>query len=212
MILAALSGVNASEIQSGKYLTYLAQTDFASGHQFSNTTIGGLSGIDYNAVTNTFIAQSDHGFNGGSTNYYTLTPTAGEGLTGYGVAFKSVTKLGPDNIESIRYDPTGNGVWYTTEGAPTIYHLDRSGKTTTVAPPGNIASRSQVNSSLEGSTFTPNGTYVVSMENALQDDSTDLTRITTFKKDGTVAGRNASCGFRLKPATDSDVKPAAIPI
>ena len=169
---------------------YLTQTDFATGTKYANTTIGGLSGIDYNPVTNTFISESDHAAAGEQTHYFTLAPVVTAGTPGYGVAFTGVTTLGPDDLESIRYDPSGNGIRVTAEGIPPhIYLYPASGPMSEWPVPANIAARAQVNSSFEGSTFTPNGSYFVSMENALIGDATDLTRITKFNKDGSVAGQ-----------------------
>jgi hypothetical protein len=40
-------------------LQFLGQEIFATGTQFQGSTVGGLSGIDYDAVTNSYVAISD---------------------------------------------------------------------------------------------------------------------------------------------------------
>lgn len=192
MVLVAAPAAEAAGIASLPYLTYLSQTDFPTGSSYGGTVIGGLSGIDYDATTNTFISQTDHGYQGSGTHFYTLAPTYTAGRPGFGLAFNGVTPLGPDNTESIRFDPKGKGVWYTTEETvPGIYHRFSDGTTVRLPTPTNIATRSQDNYSLEGSTFLPNGQLAISMENALRGDATDLTRISVLNQNGTLAAQYA---------------------
>lgn len=79
-------------------LTYLGQQVVASGTQFAGTTVGGLSGIDFNAVTGRYIAISDDRSQINPARFYELSldlqafnRSATPGSAG--VVFNTVTSL-----------------------------------------------------------------------------------------------------------------------
>lgn len=172
---------------------YLSELDLPTTYTFDGYTIGGLSGIDYDPATGTYIAESDHGANGKANAIYSFTLSGNTEAGGTpGIVFGGVLPLTHDDSESVRFDPDGDGYWYTTESnPPAIYHLHADGSLTTLVTPTNIATRFQTNYSFEGSTFTPDGTYFVSMEDSLAGDQTGLTRITAYSASGQVTAQFA---------------------
>lgn len=105
-------------------LTYLGQQIVPTGLQFAGTTVGGLSGIDFNAATGRYIAISDDRSQFNPARFYELsldlnafTRSATPGSAG--VVFNSVTSLRtpsgslfPDSSvdpESVRIRQGANG-------------------------------------------------------------------------------------------------------
>lgn len=118
--LAAVAATPASAVT----LSFIGQQTFPTGLQYSGTTVGGLSGIDYRPGTNDFIAISDDRSQLNPARTYTLTMN----LTA--AAFTGVTFTGVNTLvdtanapyaalaidpESIRMLPNGNFI-YTSEG------------------------------------------------------------------------------------------------
>jgi hypothetical protein len=112
-------------------LEYLGQQIVATGTQYAGTTVGGLSGIDYLAATQRYIAISDDRSSLNPARYYTLqldlslfTRSANPGNAGVG--FQSVTTiLAPDGSpftanrvdpESIRVNPANGLLLWSNEG------------------------------------------------------------------------------------------------
>lgn len=191
-------------------LEYVNQVGVATDYVFTDPTsglsyqIGGLSGIDYDPETDTYIVESDH-----QPSTAANSPSASvmfriklTGLTDANsqptVEFLSAQPLLNENgqpvsdVESIRFDPNGDGYWYTTEEKPAgIYHYHSDGTVSTLAVPDNIATRAQNNLSLEGSTFAPDGSYFVSMERNLTGDLTGVSRITKYDANGNIIAQYA---------------------
>lgn len=142
-------------VSSIKELQLIGLYDINHNQSFNNTTIGGLSGIDYDTSTNTFYAISDDRSAINSSRFYTLSIAC----TPIGidtVVFKSVTylhqkdgSLYPNNKqnayqtpdpEAIRYNPITKQILWTSEGErivnskdtilenPTIIAIDTLGK------------------------------------------------------------------------------------
>lgn len=73
-------------------LDFLGQEIFATGTMFGGTTVGGLSGIDYDAATNSYIIISDD--RSSAARFYGATIAIADGVLGAGdVTFTSVTTL-----------------------------------------------------------------------------------------------------------------------
>ena len=125
---AALLAVTALAGQAqAQTLSYIGQQIIPTGATFQGTTVGGLSGLDYTGLPNTYIAISDDRSALNPARYYGLqldlskfqrSATPGQA----GVTFTGVTTLlrpdgtaFPANLvdpESIRYNrATGNLVW-----------------------------------------------------------------------------------------------------
>ena len=122
--LLVLGAATAAQAQT---LSYLGQQIVETGRQFNGTTVGGLSGIDYVASTNRFIAISDDRSQVNPARFYELSldlaQFARSGAPGSaGVGFQAVTTIQQPSggaypalsvdPESIRRNPvTGNLVW-----------------------------------------------------------------------------------------------------
>lgn len=197
-----------SQYDSLQKLEYVNQLGI-SGYSFTDPTskltyrIGGLSGIDYDLKTDTYIVESDHqALSGASIGYSVMYRIKLTGLTDADstptIEFLSAEPLLNENgqpisdAESIRFDPNGDGYWYTTEEKPAgIYHYHSDGTVSRLAVPDNIATRAQTNLSLEGSTFAPDGSYFVSMERNLTGDLLGVSRITKYDANGNIVAQYA---------------------
>jgi len=118
---------------------------------FHDTVIGGLSGLDYEAASDTWIAESDDKSEFGPARCYTLRLDYDEtkfnsavitGVTFFrqrdGTAYpdlaQAATRGGeiPD-FEAVRFDPRDGSVWYASEGdrplgmSPFVRHAARDG-------------------------------------------------------------------------------------
>lgn len=125
----SLSLASPSFAASPFTLNYIGQNIVPSGTQFNGTTVGGLSGIDYNASTGRYFAISDDrsGINPArfydidlDLNQFNRNPTPGA----LGVSFSSVTNIltpGGGNFAVNSLDPEAirlrNGqLYWTNEG------------------------------------------------------------------------------------------------
>ncbi|CAI3929702.1 Uncharacterized conserved protein [Commensalibacter communis] len=193
---------------SNLQLYYINQVGLPFDYKYRDSNgvtyrIGGLSGIDYDPKTDTYIVESDHQtIDGASLGYSVMFRIKLHGLTDVNsrptVEFLSAQPLVNEkgnpisDAESIRLDPNGNGFWYTTEEKPAgIYHYHQDGSVTKVAVPENIALRAQDNLSLEGSTFAPDGSYYIAMERNLTGDATGYSRITKYDENGNITAQYA---------------------
>ncbi len=111
-------------------LRYLGQQVVPHGHEFQGTTVGGLSGLDYDAATNRFVAISDDRSERQPARFYTLELDLAQFNTRAqprfdGVRFIGVTKLRTPagavhakasvDPEAIRFAGDG-GYWWASEG------------------------------------------------------------------------------------------------
>lgn len=211
-------------------LTLIGEQRIANDLKVEETPVGGLSGIDYNPRTHQWILISDDRSDNAPARFYTAKlrydtkSFYGVELTGMtefkqpdGTTFPSRTDYAANakgivpDLESIRFDPNGNTIWYTSEGDrslgfnPFIYQATLKGKYLSSL---SIPNAFQMNSStgdaaqqgfrnnlaLEGSSFTPDGQYYyTSMEAALyQDgdistvDAGSYSRITKYNRSGDI--------------------------
>lgn len=77
---------------------FLATQTFPIGQSYAGWQIDGLSGLDYDAARNTFIAVRDNAYTGGPNGpntppYFSLTPIFSAGTPGYTLQFSGVTPL-----------------------------------------------------------------------------------------------------------------------
>jgi hypothetical protein len=216
-------------------LTFIGEQRIANDLKFEETLVGGLSGIDYNPRTHQWILISDDRSDNAPARFYTaklnydtksfydveltgMTEFKQQDATTYpNKKDYTANKKGvvPD-LESIRFDPNNNSIWYTSEGDrtlgfnPFIYQATLKGKylsslqipnafqmnpsTDTTAQKGF-----RNNLALEGSSFTPDGNYYfTSMEAALyQDgdistvDAGSYSRITKYNRSGDIIAQYA---------------------
>jgi hypothetical protein len=198
--LVALAAMSATGIARGapiSSLTFLSSTQVPTGTSYGGALVFGLSGIDYDAAANRFISQRDNYLagsgNGGNPVAFTLQPVFETGRPGYTVRIDGVNTLGGANglssLESIRYDPAGNGLWLASEGPNTIYHIASDGSRTQVTLPANVAGRTPPGASnygLEGLTFAPGGGVWVSREDPMSGDAAGVIRISNVGADGSL--------------------------
>ena len=108
-------------------LTFLGEAVFATGAQFDNTEVGGLSGIDFDPYSGTFYILSDDRSGTGPARFYTATIDLSDASLDDGdVQFRSVVTIknkegqpfAPNGVdpESIRFDPFRGTLFWTSEG------------------------------------------------------------------------------------------------
>jgi len=214
-------------------ITLIGEQRLANDLTYEETPVGGLSGIDYNPRTHQWILISDDRSDNAPARFYTAKlrydtkSFYGVELTGMtefkqpdGMTFPNKTDsmansqgVVPD-LESVRFDPNNNSIWYTSEGdrslgfEPFIYQAARNGKYLSSLPiPKAFRMNASVgaprgfrsNLSLEGSSFTPDGNYYfTSMEASLyQDgdistvDAGSYSRITKYNRSGDIIAQYA---------------------
>ncbi len=106
-------------------LRYIGQTSVPAGAVFGGTTIGGLSGVDYDPASGTYYAISDDRSALDPARFYNLNVAFDQNSVG-GVTFNSVTTIRrPDGSafpanrvdpESIRFDRSTGRLFWTSEG------------------------------------------------------------------------------------------------
>jgi hypothetical protein len=150
LAIAGLLVLGAATAAQAQTLSYLGQQIVETGRQFGGTTVGGLSGIDFIASTNRYLAISDDRSQVNPARFYELSLDLSQfvrsGAPGNaGVTFQAVTTIQQPgggayaaltlDPESIRRNPvTGNLVW-SNEGqraagafqSPTVREMDAAG-------------------------------------------------------------------------------------
>jgi hypothetical protein len=123
-LATALALALALPASAATTLSFIGQQIIATGTSAFGTTVGGLSGIDYNASTNSYIAISDDRSQINPARFYTLnlalTPSSFAGVTFTGTTVLKAPDGNPYptltiDPESIRFAANGN-VYYTSEG------------------------------------------------------------------------------------------------
>lgn len=148
---AQLAPVHADAGRRVGSLRFLGEQRIALNQPFRDTIIGGLSGIDYDAATDTWVAQSDDRSEINPARFYVLRLQYD--LSGFhrlavedvryfrqpdGSLYPGQAERGkragdiPD-LESIRVDPRDGSIWYASEGSrrlgmsPFVRRADRNG-------------------------------------------------------------------------------------
>ncbi len=175
-------------------LRYLGQQVVPHGHEFRGTTVGGLSGLDYDAARNRFVAISDDRSERQPARFYTLELDLAafnrEADPGFaGVRFLGVTFLrdeagqphaaGAIDPEAIRIASDG-GYWWASEGnaargiPPAIEKVaaDGTARRRLVLPPYILPGEGQgVRDNLAFESLALfEGRLIAGIENALQQD------------------------------------------
>ena len=181
---------------SRAHLRLLGETTLPHKLQFQGTTVGGLSGIDFDPATGTWISISDDRSELQPARFYTLDVDVGP--QGIAVQVKGVSTLrgpngrpypprgAPETVdpESIRLLPQGRGVLWPSEGDPKV---DRSPAVTEARLDGSYVREFEIppmlrwpakpgtgprnNLTFEGLALTPDArTAWVAMEAPLEQD------------------------------------------
>lgn len=107
-------------------LEFIGQAVFETGFQYQGTQVGGLSGIDYDAVADRYFVLSDDR-SSSSPRFYTLEIDLSDGALNDGdVVFSGVTfikdtdgaSFAPNSTdpEAIRYNPDSGKLYWASEG------------------------------------------------------------------------------------------------
>ena len=187
-----------ADILAISVLSYQNNVTFPTGERYDGWTIGGLSGIDLAPGNGQFVTARDNirpglGPGGaGQTSLFTLEPIFTPGQPGYDIRFTGVTPLNNqawqpeiNGLESVRYDPSGNGLWLSSESENVLYHLHSDGTTRDIIRPPETVTGSGGNTQLEGMAFTPEGALWVIREAPRTQDS-GITRLSRLSEDGRV--------------------------
>ncbi|MEN0134105.1 MAG: esterase-like activity of phytase family protein [Rhodococcus sp. (in: high G+C Gram-positive bacteria)] len=176
---------------------YVGSVGVATAERYAGEVIGGLSGIDYDAARDRYVAISDDRGEQGPVRLFTLTLPIRDGALTAPV-FDGVTVLrdvdgnpytpGAADTESVRWNPGTDGYLYTSEGAARagvggfIRQASGDGRFVRDLPlpdayrpvlgeNGAIVSGIRDNLGFEAMTVAPDGSAVSAMtENALAQD------------------------------------------
>ncbi len=179
-------------------LRLIGQSRLAFGLQFKGTTVGGLSGLDYDPASGLWYALSDDGATLAPARFYTLRMDVSASGLGTPELVDAVTLRRPDGSpypgsrqggigpdpEAIRFRPQTGTLLWTSEGDirqgqdPAFYEarLDGTQLREFALPAMLKASRNPAegprhNLTFEGLTLIPDGSSAwVAMENALRQD------------------------------------------
>ncbi len=152
----------SSERHSIATLHLLGEQRIAHNFHFMETTVGGLSGIDYDAASNTWVSESDDRSEVNPARFYRLRldyDLAGfhgleltdmryfrqaDGSTYPGQAEFSQRGGEVPDLESIRVDPQDGSLWYSSEGGrrlglpPFVKHARADGSYLATFPVGAL--------------------------------------------------------------------------
>jgi len=211
-------------------LRFLGATAIPNDKEEENTLVGGLSGLDYDPRSGTWVIVSDDRSEHAPARFYHAIIELAKGTPE--VTLLGKTTFGQENgalfpdaktggevvdPESIRFDPSGRGVWWTSEGdrklglSPFLRKTEGNGvylanfplpAMFTMHKDQEIGPRN--NNTFEGLSFTPDGGALwLAMESALYQDGPVATvdagaiaRFTKFDRDGKMRGQYA---YQLDP-------------
>jgi hypothetical protein len=211
-------------------LKFIGEQRLPHKMDFKGTVVGGLSGIDYSPQKGEWVAISDDRSQNSPARFYTLDVNFRDGALGP-VSLTNVVELRQEDgtrypnsktwekqggvvpdLESIRFDPRDQSIWYTSEGDPKlgfnpfVRHASIQGalegevsipKMFEFDPAKQRGPRK--NLVFEGLSFAPDGNSIwLGLEAALyQDgpvptpDAGGMTRITHLKRDGKMIAQYA---------------------
>ncbi|MFY7865942.1 esterase-like activity of phytase family protein [Roseateles sp.] len=127
---AALLSIGAVQAEALS-LSYIGQQIVESGRSYAGTTVGGLSGIDYNAATGRYLAISDDRSSINPARFYELSLDISKfqrsaTANSAGVSFNAVTTIvnidgkpfaaNQVDPESLRLDAARNRIYWSNEG------------------------------------------------------------------------------------------------
>jgi hypothetical protein len=196
-LILALLGLLLSDGAGAWTVRYIGQQILPNGHQYAGTTVGGLSGIDYDSANERYYAISDDRSERQAARFYTLKIDLAQFNTrpapGYeGIAFTAMMVLRNQqglpyarrsvDPESIRLAPGVNSLYWSDEGIavdgvpPAVVEIDMAGGfRRSLAIPQHFRPRSgrgvRDNLAFESLAVTPSGSrLIVATENALVQD------------------------------------------
>ena len=170
-------------------LRLIGETRLPHGLQYQNTTVGGLSGLDYDPASGVLYLLSDDGGSQGPPRFYTARVALTHDKLGE-IELTRVTFLqgmGAPDPEAIRWHATSQSLLWTSEGnavrgaAPSLQQTRLDGSLLRTYPlPAmfdfGLLAGSRINKTLEGLAITPDGqTAWVAMEAALRQDGEEPT-------------------------------------
>lgn len=146
LVLSPAAG--ARQDLSVQALRFIGEQQIPHKHLFQQTAVGGLSGLDYDAATDSWILASDDSSYFDAARFYTaklvydahsFTAVSLIGVTPFrqrnGKPYSRRWMPGEiADVEAIRFDPADGSIWYTSEGEriresnPFIRHASRSGQ------------------------------------------------------------------------------------
>jgi hypothetical protein len=189
MFAASLFAVAPAQAATPIGLRFIGQQIIPTGTQVLGTSLGGLSGIDYNAATRSYLAISDDRSQINPARFYSLTlDLTSQRFNAVNFTATQTLKradgspfpaLGIDP-EAIRFNGRG-GFYYTSEGdanalqVPFVREANADGSfIRDLTLPGyylpTATTGIRQNLAFEGLTITPNGTIFTATENALRQD------------------------------------------
>lgn len=170
-------------------LRLIGETRLPHKLQFQGTSVGGLSGVDYDPASGMYYLLSDDGGSVSPPRFYTarmaLTAHKLGAIELTGVTF--LQGLNAPNPESIRWHAPSQSLLWTSEGdavrftAPALYQTRPDGtlERTYPLPPMfdfGLTSGARINKTLEGLAITADGqTAWLAMEAALRQDGDEPT-------------------------------------
>lgn len=178
-------------------IDFLGEVSFVTGTQFAGTTVGGLSGITYDADKNVYYSVSDDRSEINPARFYTLDINLNDGSLDQGdVTFKAVTTLRDTNGNTFpRFSVDPEGIALSSDGTllissegevrpdlgrvtnPFVNEFSINGQQISgltlpekfLASAGNTGIRN--NLALESLTISPDGRFLyTATENALKQD------------------------------------------
>jgi hypothetical protein len=223
-LLTAAGGASA-EPNAVASLRFLGATTIPNDAQVDGTLVGGLSGLDYNPASDTWAIISDDKSDKAPARFYLARMDVSEGapkvtlehavvlLQADGKPYPNA-KMGGEvpDPESIRFDPSGSALWWSTEPdrklgvGPFVRETGLDGKfMANLSLPSMFAlgkdqqQGPRHNLGFEGLSFTPKQDALwLGMESALVEDGPIATteagtvaRFTKFDRNGTVLGQYA---------------------
>jgi hypothetical protein len=223
--LVAICGAASAEPSPIGSLRFLGAATIPNEAQVDGTLVGGLSGLDYNPATGTWVFISDDKADKAPARFYLGRIDLADGapkvslehavtlLQANGTPCPNAKAGGevPDP-ESIRFDPDGAAVWWSSEGdrklgvSPFVRETALDGKfmVDLRVPSMFVVSKDQERGSrsnlgFEGLSFTPKGDALwLGMESALYEDgpiatttSGTVARFTKFDRNGALLGQYA---------------------
>ncbi|GAB2176068.1 esterase-like activity of phytase family protein [Dongia sp. agr-C8] len=211
-------------------LRFLGATTIPNDAKIGGVPVGGLSGLDYDPRSGMWVVISDDKSEHGPARFYPADIELGEGVLKVKLSHQAT--LGQENgalfpdaetggevvdPESIRFDPSGRAVWWTSEGdrklglSPFLRKAELDGRYLHSFPLPPIFTMHQNqeigprnNNTFEGLAFTPDGSALwLAMESALYQDGPvatveagALARFTKFDRDGKL---RAQFAYQIDP-------------
>ena len=198
MLPMALAAQDDAGLTSVGSVRLIGEQDLPNDLMVDDTLVGGLSGLDYDAGSDSWIVLSDDRSDNAPARFYDATLTYDDATFDSAELTAAVTLLQEDGTpfpnvdaggnvldpESIRVDPQSGNFYWTTEGSqvlgidPGVYVTEPDGTFVASLPADDVFDADvngetgiRDNGAFEGLTFSPDGSsYFVSTELPLYQD------------------------------------------